>query len=342
MPSLVLPSNSFKQITNWLINKGALNAAPTFSNYALPVVNPYGMRSFVDASGALHTVMFGQANAYYLNPNGTFDLIGTVSVPVATQAWSMQVYQNKLFFSAGTQLLSYIQGDLSLHVAGDITFVQGGCQFLGKLDSKLLMINTFENQINFPRRVRWCAINNPLEWQASIDYTAGAVDISDVEDALTGWSTIAPYGYAYRSTGMSVFSPTGNGVNPFYIENYAIGDSGIGVFTPYTLDTFGVFSTFRAWNDIYRFDAGAAPSPIGGSAKRAILNDLDNNASSQPCARIIGALGPGYDYLAYWLAIPINNDTATSLWVYHFDDNTWINDQLPYQAIRSIAYLATS
>ena len=337
-PSIVLPNNSFKQITNWLISKGGICAFPQLQNFTMPNDVPLGLKTFVDGAGALHTVMLGAARGYYLNPSGlSWDLIGTLPTPMTNNIWAMQVYQNKLYFSGGSQILSYISGDSNIYTAGD---VQGGCQYLGKFDGKLIMVNTFENQVNNPRRLRWCALNNANEWDPTIDFTAGAVDLSDVEDYLTGWSTISPYGYAYRQMGISVVSPTGNGANPFFIENYSIGDAGIGNFTPYTLDTFGTFSVFRGWNDIYRMDPGSAPQPIGGKAKRSILNDLDNNNFGFGAfGKLIGGFGGGIDYLSYWLCIPISN-SVTSTWIYHFDDGTWINTQLAFGQVTSMGYVA--
>ncbi|MGH7249889.1 MAG: hypothetical protein ACREGC_02855, partial [Minisyncoccia bacterium] len=213
------------------------------------------------------------------------------------------------------------------------------CQFLGKLDAKLLMLYTFENGINFPRRIRWCAVNNSTEWDPNIDFTAGVLDISEVEDAITGWSVAYNNGYVYRGGGITVMTPTGVAGRPFFVENFSVGPAGVGVYTPGSLASYGSTSIFRSKEDFYSF-GGSTPNPIGGNAKRAILADCDA-ASSQVCSTMIGSLGPGLDFMSYWLAIPQNNDTTTSLWCYHIDSTTWINEQLNYGPVKVMANLIT-
>ncbi len=181
-------------------------------------------------------------------------------------------------------------------------------------------------------------IGNPQEWDSSIDYTAGVVDIDECEDQLTGWATLNNTGFAFRNNGISILSPTGIGAAPFFIENFSEGPTGIGVSFPYTLAQYGQICAFVALDDIYAF-TGASPQAIGGNAKKSIMKDVFN-ASSFTVAEMFGSLGQGIDYLSYWLALPQSNDTYTSLWIYHFDSQSWVNIQLPYKAVRSMSNLA--
>ena len=124
------------------------------------------------------------------------------------------------------------------------------------------------------------------------------------------------------------------------VENFSIGPDGVGCYLPYTLSGYGTMSCFAAQDDIYSFQGGA-PSAIGGNAKKSIFRDLAS-ASSTPFGRMVGSFGNYVDYLTYWLAIPQQNDTIDSLWVYHFDDTSWINVQWPYGAMRCVANVATA
>jgi len=339
-PSILLEPNSFKRITNWLINKGRLYPFPKLGDFpSLPGNNPtvLGMRTFQDALGNFHTLFLNSDQPFYLNPDGTYnpllDVNGNGFSPKSSAFYSIEVYLNQAFFANGGPKLAYVQGDQGFYTAGN---VPGTCFFLGKLASHLMMINTIEpvagtlGSMNFPARVRWSASGNPLEWDLSVDLTAGAEDIADVEDQLTGWATIGSNGYAFRNNGITVFSPTGIGTAPFYIENFSIGPQGVGCSIPYTLAIYGPFCAFVALNDIYLFDGGA-PIPIGGKAKRSIFRDIYSSVKPVS-AYMMGTLLGGTDFLSYWISCPQTEDT-TSMWIYHFDSQTWVNETFPFGAL---------
>lgn len=345
--SLLLPSNSFRVGKNWLINKGRLYPFPKLLNFpALPGSNPtvLGMRTFQDALGNYHTVFLNSNQPFYLNPDGTynplFDPNGNTFNPPSSSFFATEVFLNNLIFANGGAPVSYIQGDQNFFTAGN---VPGTCYFLGKLASHLMMINTIEpvagqlGSMNFVNRVRWSASGDFTQWDLSLDLTAGAVDIPEVEDQLTGWATINSTGFAFRNNGITAFSPTGIGSNPFDIENFSIGPQGVGCSVPYTLAVYGPFCTFVALDDIYIFD-GSTPQPIGGSAKRSIFRDI--YASVAPVfAGMIGTLLGGTDYLSYWLFCPQTNN-VTSVWIYHFNSQSWMNQQLPFDDVKAFANIA--
>lgn len=338
-PALTLPSNSFRQITNWLINKQRLIPFPKlFAVTPLTSNTPlWGMQSFQDANYLYHTLLLTSDRAYFLKSDGTYDELHSSSA--APNEWtpflnpySIEVFQNKAFFANGSpDFLKYSDGSTTWWVAGD---VPGSCVFLGKLASRLLMINTIENGFQFGARIRWSGVNAPNEWDSTVDYTAGATDLAEVEDQLTGWATINNVGFAFRTNGISVFNSTGIGSAPWFIENYSEGPTGVGVYYPYSLSQYGQVCTFAALDDIYVFVGGTSLQPIGGKSKKSIMADL-STASSQVGSKMLGRLAPGVDFLSYWLFIPQNNDTTTSLWVYLFDSQVWTNVQLA-GAVRSL------
>lgn len=337
-PALTLPAKSFKQITNWLINKQRLIPLPKIIDFFTggALLSTWGARTFLDANALFHTLLITNDRALYLKADGTVDQIGSVWQAVNTP-FAIEVYNSKVYFTNGSIYtpLQYVDGSSTLFTAGD---VQGSAFFLGKLAARLLMINLVENQFNFINKIRWSAINNANEWDSTIDYTAGSTVLSDIEDQLTGWATINNTGFAFRNNGITAFSPTGIGATPFYIENFSIGPAGIGCQYPYSLSVYGQLAVFAALDDIYLF-TGQAPQAIGGNAKKSIYKDLASS-SSFTVGTLLGTLGPGIDYLAYWLACPQQNDTITSMWIYHFDDQSWVNVQLPYGALRTLANIA--
>lgn len=333
LPSVAAKPTSFKQITNWLVNKGRLQSPPAF--LVGPVTHTGSilrLRSFADSAGSWHTVAITPVGIEALVAGAWVPLLNFArpSVfpfsPVIVVPSAIEVYQNTLFFSGGPQPLSFWTGgvdaggqlDSDLAIAGD---TPGGCYFLGKLDSRLIQLNTVENQWNFPRRVRWSAINNAREWLSTVDPSAGATDIAEVEDAITGWSCGYNVGYVYRNAGISTMTPTGNPSIPFLIENYSAGPNGVGCYTPYTMASWGSMAVFRSETDMYMMDGGQL-TPIGASAKLSILNDIEAAVGIINSA-IVGSAVPGTDYLAYWLLLP-HGDGNTTIWVYHFDDQSWM------------------
>ena len=107
----------------------------------------------------------------------------------------------------------------------------------------------------------------------------------------------------------------GYGAGPHQDLNNPLG---IGNNQPYSLAVFHDNAAFIAKNDIYSINASLALTPIGGNAKKKImaqLGDATGTVEGWPVAQ----LGPGVDYLSYWLTIPGPDAT----WVYHYDEGNW-------------------
>lgn len=348
-PAMTLDPSTFKSVSNYIVNKQRIQPFPLLTTFAnLPTLpngdQLLGARSFLDAQTQFHTLLLGPNTAYFLTAIAPFftqltPLVNTQTWVRALQPYSFEVFTNKLFFTNGSSPLQFVQGYRFWETAGD---VPGSCFYLGKLASHLLMINTTEFQFNFPARVRWSMVGNGSVWITNpstqlLEPTAGFVDIADVEDQLTGWATIGTVGLAFRNNGITIVTDTGS-LPPFRFENFSIGPTGVGNAFPGSLAVYGSDCVFGALDDVYWMSGFSAPNPIGGVAKKAIINDLVSS-SSQIVSQMFGTLGPGVDYKSYWLAIPQSNDTKTSLWIYHFDSQSWMNEQLPYGALRSMGNL---
>lgn len=354
MPPNVAQMNSFSQITNWLINKGRLQGFLNVQAFsALPNGKPiWGMRSFTDILQNLHTLFLSEDQPYYYNGAGVYNAltpdagVGAVGRSQA-QPYATEIMYNKVFYCNGGQALLYVVGDQNYFRAGDSP---GTCLFLGKLDSHLLMVNTFEPALGmsgstqFPARVRWSMNGNPFVWLINpatglSEPTAGFVDIPDVEDQLTGWATIGPVGYAFRTQGITAVSVTGT-LPPFKFENFSIGPEGIGCAYPYCLASFGNFCYFPARDDIYYFDGYSAPQAIGGNAKKAIFKSLQSTTGI-PTGFVWHNIALGIDYLAYWLVVP-QAGGITDLWIFHKDDQTWVREQVPLGDITVLGNVAVT
>jgi len=332
VPSIVAPTSSFASATGFWIDKQRLKSIPQQANLAgwstgyRPLI---GARSFVDAVGDIHTVLFSADQAQYY-VNGVFtSIIGANPSLVPITA---EVYQNVLFFTNGNTYIAAIDG--SANALTDPLLNNGTSYFLGKLAGRLLALNLVEpipsqaGSTAYPRRVRWSAENNGFDWSS---YDAGVFDISEIEDNITGYATQGALGYVYHSQGISVMTPTG-GISPtFFVENYSEGDEGIGPgnYYPYSLAQYGNMTCFAAIDYIYMFNPLVGPlQPIGGTASRSIYIDLFNS-TSYAIGAMVPSFGSGISNLQYWLAIPFSNNTSR-IWMYSFDSQTWMAQMVPF------------
>lgn len=338
-PSMLLPSNSFSQAVGWIINKGRLQPFPALNAFTTPPDGEViqGAQSFTDVSGFVHTGVMTKDHVYYLNNLNNYVLQGNTSsggifTPVTSnQAFSTITFLNRLFYANGTGLLNYLDGGSGVNVAGDVA---NSCFFLGKLSGSLLQLNIPGG----PLTIQWSGVNNPLEWNSGVDITAGSIVIPEVEDSISGFAVQRGMGVVYRTTGITIMSPTGNFLPRFSLSSFNDGPKGVGVTYAQTLGNYGDVSVFVSEDDIYSFSS-LQVQRIGSKAKKPIFSDLAN-ASGNPWGVIIGKMTIGLDYLSYWLNIPQNNNTSTSTWVYRFDDQTWANEQLPYNGVRWMGELA--
>ena len=336
LPAAFLPHNSFRQITGWLLNKGRIQSFPNLVAFNNPPNGQViaGGITFQDVMGFNHTGILTKDKAYYLTGSGYLDQgnIGTFLIPSSNQAYSVEVFLNRMFWVNGTPILQWLDGSQGIQNNSD---APGGL-FLSKLGGSLFLLNLGQGSVNAGK---FSAINNHLEWNPAVDPTAGSFIIPEVEDEITGVAVIRDNMAIYRSHGISILSKTGS-LPRFAISNFNSGPVGVGVFYEYTLANYGDVSIFASEDDFYLFSL-STPEHIGGPAKKSIFADLAN-ASSRPWSCQLGQLSAGVDYRSYWLSIPLSNNTISSVWVFHFDDKSWVNEQLPYGAISWMGNVAVS
>jgi len=346
-PSPESQPNEFDDVLNFFVRKGRVQSRPNLG--AFTPVSPFirNMGSFKDMNGNKHT--FGLAN--YTAPQTPAYMLSTgpftwnpLIIPGlnAGQLGSNQIFseayiQNQVFFANGGYPLSYLDGSNTVQFAGD---TPGTCNFLAVCANHLIQAVCTEPALGqvgatlFPRRVRWSASANPLEWNPATDFTAGVNDLLEVPDDITGINTLGYSSFVWRTNGITIMFPTGIGLTPFDFENFSLAPDGVGNFFPYSLATYTNWCSFVAQDNIYRFSVSSI-DPIGGLSKKKIYADLAANNGDQVWGRIIPNLGLSYDFLCYMLTIPGPNVT----WVYTFDDGQWIrinSSQGAFTAVRTV------
>lgn len=322
---------AFDDMVNFLCRKGRIITRPRFNPYGSP---PDGARvrlmtTFEDAVNLFHTLVLTTQNAYMITPGPVFNLLGypagVTSLAGTSLPFGFVTILSQVYFANGSVPLLYSDGESTLKVAGD---VPGSAQFVTQNAETLIIAATTEpapgivNSTFFPNRVRWSANGLPLEWDPTIDFSAGFNDLIEVPDIITGITTIGLNTYIFRTNGITVMYPTGTsglGVLPFDFQDFSFAPLGVGNAYPYSLATYGPRCIFVAEDDIYLFD-GSTPQPIGFGNKKAIFADLLQASGDVVVGKILPVLGPNWDFLAYFLTIPGPNVT----WVWGYDEKTWM------------------
>lgn len=335
-PSPESQPNEFDDVLNFFVRKGRLHSRVQLATFVPTIPNNQIGRyigKFKDANGKLHTFVFagyasGQTPAFMLTVGPP--TLNPLAIPglTAGQLGSNSLFtdahiQNQIYFANGGYPLSYLDGSNAVQFAGD---TPGTCNFLAVNANHLIQAYCIEPALGqtgsttYPRRVRWSASGNPLEWSTATDFTAGLNDLLEIPDDITGINTLGYSSYVWRSNGVTVMYPTGDGLSPFDFFNYSLAPDGVGNFFPYSLATYTNWCNLVAQDNIYRFDTSSGFTPIGGLSRKKIYTDLASATGDQVWGRVIPNLDLGFDFLCYMLTIPGPNVT----WIYTYDDGQWV------------------
>lgn len=318
--------------TNFFCRKGRLQTRPRF-NVVTPPPDGQPVRAlytFQDVLDNYHTIVLTAAHAYYITsaggvisyhvltlPGGISSLSGT-GLPFAIREINQQVY-----FANGSIPLSYIDGSISVQIAGD---VPGSCLYLTENSESLIGVNWTEpapgitGSMNWPFRVRWSDTGNPTEWINAFDNTAGATDLIESGGALTGCGTIGRNTYILRQEGSSVMFPTGNAVAAFAFEPFMWSRPGWGNYYPYSLVTWGpMMLCITESSEVLSFDGSNFNRLSSGKIRKQLAADLALVANDVVQCFGSASMGRGYDLEAYWISIPGPN----IMWVHDLVEGTW-------------------
>lgn len=171
----------------------------------------------------------------------------------------------------------------------------------------------------FQQRVRWSANGEPAQFDPTINTSAGFDDMLDVEDIITGFSTIGTNGYIFRTNGITEMSPTGNGLNPFSFNHLWASTRGIGNAYPQTIATYGGVCLFVASDNVYSLTA-ASCEQVGRRIVDVLFPDLSAAVDSLSAA-IIPAWRNGFVFLTYCLWIP--QAVGGVMYQYDIEAKTW-------------------
>lgn len=325
LPKPYKPKNCWDDVLNFLIWKGLLITRPRLNAYGNP---PDGailrnVLTYNDIQNNAHTLALTTQTAYAITSGPVYNALttpGSISLAGTALPYGIAVMNGEVFFANGSAIGLYADGESSVKDANH----PGSWRFAGVLSNHMVTCYTTEPEpgaagsIVYPQRVRWSDNGDPTEWTESAATTAGHADLLEVPDFITGFATLGRSGYIYRTNGITLMTATGDSTAPFQFDQISNSIGGIGNKFPYSLATYGNLSAFVAASDLYGFD-GNSITPFGGEAKKSIFRDIALSTGDVISAFITPILGPGFDFLSYWLSIP-----GVSTWVYSYDDQTWM------------------
>lgn len=335
------PPESFRDVLNFFSRKGRLQTRPRLNTFVAP---PDGaivrsMQTFLDVNGNLHTLCLTTQNAYYIDQSGVYTAltlpVGVTTLIGTSLPYAVQYINDRLYFCNGSTPVLYCDGEADLKVAGN---VQGGCRYMAVNAAHLLlayMTEPFYGEVgskDYKKRVRWSKSGIPDNWT---DFSSGFNDLLEVPDAITGMAALGSVTAVFRSNGITMAYPTGVGLSPFRFEQYSYSPKGVGNQFPYSLAIYNRQAVFAASDDIYIIDSSNL-TPIGGSCKRRIFNDLEQSSGDVVAGFIVPRFGVGFDFLSYWLSIPGINVT----WVFHYDEQSWVRFESSYGRLTCINNVA--
>lgn len=317
------PANSFDEIRNWLCRKGRFHTRPRLNASIAPPDNAVvrNLVTYYDVTNNLHTLVVTTQNVYAVTPGPTYHLLsypgGLTSLAGTGLPYYPIVANGKAYLSNGSATLLYADGEASLkdaNAAAAFRFLTINAQHLiGAFTTQPEPLTSGSR--NYMQRIKWSKTGDPTNWSA---LGSGTNDLIDVPDFITGLATLGRNTLIWRTNGISLMSPTSDAIAPFRFDNMSASLKGLGTKYPYTLQAYDDQAAWVGPNDIYTIGSGLSRQAIGGKAKKKIFSQLEQLSGDVPQAFIIDQLGPGIDFLSYWLSIPPN-----SVWVYNYDEDNW-------------------
>lgn len=171
-------------------------------------------------------------------------------------------------------------------------------------------------------RVRWCGAHDITTWDSSTDATAGSNDLVDLAGPITGMHALRNTGYIFKRNGIIAMQETGF-VDPSF--TFATVVEGIGCLEGRTIVEIDGSLFFLGNDNVYAWDAGSLPRPIGTPIRNQLFEEL-NRARLRQCFALHHET-----YNEYWLWVVTGTDTdpassgswPTKAYIYNYLENAW-------------------
>jgi hypothetical protein len=337
-----------------VISEGVLdiNGALCFTNLA-PSPTLYAFQSAVTGSqkSVPALIFFIGINLFALDQYGyvyILDFTSTSTFAVLTLAtdgpWSPAASPSAVKVLNGIAYIS-VYGRNSIYTFNPISGVYAlasnyaGGKVLGVLDDYLLQLNT-NSAVDGPQptRINWSGPGEFSTWDPSIDRTAGFNTLVNIDDALTGFISLASVGIAIGKKGLVQLSPTGIGIGPFSFTALWTSDIGQGCQYQETVSQYGQNTYIGTDTGIYQISTNGF-TELSAVAREAIfestqasLNVLQGYQVTIPaffagCVFLYAANSsyatPYYIFAGTTPQTAIITNTMLIVWMYNIQAGSW-------------------
>jgi hypothetical protein len=265
----------------------------------------------------------------YTSGADTFVNDGQTFTGTYTDYWTALMFDNKFIYTNGKDPIQIktAYNNTGTNLASAIsptTF--NGWGLLALNPGVLNLYHTFENGIEYFKRVRWSA-QAPLTYSAgTTDFSsgiAGAQDLDDGEGNLMGALPLAGGAVVYFE-------------NSIHYQSYIGGDAvwdfkkmipGVGVPSRRAMYAYEEVNYVFSRQNIYRYYGGYYLDPIGDSIKQYLYGELNEAA--------INTVWVDFDKREGELLINIPTGTSTqpdTTWVYRILDKSWARKSRQHSA----------
>lgn len=185
------------------------------------------------------------------------------------------------------------------------------------LRDHLIMYHVFENGSEKYKRVQWSKKGALTYTAGTTDFASGVAGAVDVQDCEGEIKTAVPL-----SGGAAIYAE-----RSIHYQYWVGGDEvwrfqktvpGIGTPGRMTVISYGDINYFLGHDNVYSYEGGSEPKPIGNPIKQALFSEINRSA----IANAFLEFDSQENELV--VAIPVGSDTMPTVnWVYRVQDDAW-------------------
>ena len=188
------------------------------------------------------------------------------------------------------------------------------CRAVLSYADRLLLFAPTESGTQVPQRVRWSELGKIEEWDT--DQGGGFADLVDNPEGIVGATLLGNYAVAYKPSSIIIGQYVG--LPSIFTWHTVVPD--IGCSAPRTIKNIGHLNLFMGEHDVYRFD-GIGTTPIGKPIRRELFTGMDRADWLRAHATV------DWDETLYKLYVPYGGTACNRVYIYNFEDNTWVIDE---------------
>lgn len=183
---------------------------------------------------------------------------------IGDRFWSQVIYDADQFvFSQGIDPVLYVGSGVSSVVRLNVSCPAAK---YGIVFADRLVIGCITD---LPFRIQWSARGNYDDWTA---VGSGYKDCTEEVNEVTGLSILVGSMVIYKKTSIMLATQTGVAFSPL---SFATAVAGIGCYIPGSLCSIGLWDTFWAKDNYYKYDGRSDPVSIGDQVKDNFLTSIN-------------------------------------------------------------------